>query len=116
MTRPEEPDATSPSPVQQIQGTNSQGLGGGVSQGLGGGVLDVRGELRSDSFALARGADEGPRRLLWEEYGLPAPALEWPLLVGALVGYGCIGLATALTYRVYALWRAQRLEATGAVR
>jgi hypothetical protein len=83
------------------------------------------------------------QRVLWQEYGPPASTMEWSLLAGALVGYGWIGLATAgttgaplegalgavsagvsgagaftiaLAYRVYALWRAQRLEATGAVR
>lgn len=50
---------------------------------------------RAMSLLSPEDADEGPRHLLWQEYGLPATALGWPLLAGALVGYGWIGLATA---------------------
>lgn len=86
-------------------------------------------------------ADEDPRRVLWREYGAPTPTLDWSLLVGTVVGYGWIGLATAsvagsplagtwgavtsgvggamaftgaLAYRVYVLRRVQRLNSPGA--
>jgi hypothetical protein len=83
----EEPDATPPSPGQHVQENTPQCLGGRVL-----GVLGGCGAIR---LLSPEDADEGPRRLLWEEYGLPASPLGWPLLAGALVGYEWIGLATA---------------------
>ena len=97
--------------------------------------------VRSIRLLSPEDVEEGPHRLLWQEYGPPAAAWGGLLLAGALVGYGGLGLATAtaagsplegawgavisgvggavaftiaLAYRVYALRRVQHLNSPDA--
>jgi hypothetical protein len=78
VTPARSPTRRLPLPASTFRRTPLRGSAGGFSTYEG-----SCGAMRSLS---PEDADEGPRRLLWQEYGLPDTALEWPLLAGALVG------------------------------
>jgi hypothetical protein len=92
--------------------------------------------VRSMRLLLHDDAEEEPRRLLWEKFGVPDTTLGWPLLVGAILGFlwigygavtaahsplvsvqgavtsglgGATALAAALAYRVTTVRRMQTL-------